>query len=115
MSEATTRASATASNAGQDPPPSKDLRGLMPYLRKYTWSIVFGLFLVALMGIIGNVLPLAIGILTDTLSGSPAPFEHASNTGAAITAIHRLSALSRAIPDRKSTRLNSSHPSISYA
>src|SRR5690242_6515328 len=98
MSEATTRASATASNAGQDPPPSKDLRGLMPYLRKYTWSIVFGLFLVALMGIIGNVLPLAIGILTDTLSGSPAPVEHASNTGAAITAIHRLSALSRAIP-----------------
>lgn len=98
MSEATTRTGATASSAGQDPPPSKDLRGLMPYLRRYTWSIVLGLLIVALMGIIGNVLPLAIGILTDTLSGSPAPFEHASNTGAAIAAMHRLSALSRAIP-----------------
>ena len=98
MSEATTRTGATESHAGQDPPPSKDLRGLMPYLRRYTWSIVFGLLIVALMGIIGNVLPLAIGILTDTLSGSPAPFEHASNTGAAIAAMHRLSALSRAIP-----------------
>src|SRR5207249_10718637 len=59
---------------------------------------VFGLFMVVLMGIIGNVLPLAIGILTDTLSGSPAPFEHAGGTGAAVAAMHRLSALSRAIP-----------------
>lgn len=98
MSEATTRANAPTSNAGQDPPPSKDLRGLTPYLRRYTWSIVFGLLIVALMGIIGNVLPLAIGILTDTLSGSPAPFEHAGSTGAALAAMHRLSALSRAIP-----------------
>src|SRR5207253_9699227 len=89
MSQATTRANPSGANTGQEPPPSKGLRGLLPYLRRYTWSIVFGLFMVVLMGIIGNVLPLAIGILTDTLSGSPAPFEHAG--------------------DRKSTRLNSSH------
>ena len=99
MSQATTSASAPGgTSAAQDLPPSKDLRGLMPYLRRYTWSIVFGLSMVVLMGIVGNVLPLAIGILTDTLSGSPAPFEHAGATGAALAAMHRLSTLSRAIP-----------------
>ena len=98
MSQATTRANPAGANTGPEPPPSRDLRGLMPYLRRYTWSIVFGLFMVVLMGIIGNMLPLAIGILTDTLSGSPAPFEHAGSTGAALAAMHRLSALSRVIP-----------------
>ena len=98
MSQVTTGANSQGANHGQQPPPSKDLRGLMPYLRRYTWSIVFGLLMVVMMGILGNVLPLAIGILTDTLSGSPAPFEHAGNTGAALSAMHRLSALSRAIP-----------------
>ena len=98
MSQATTRANPAGANTGAEPPPSKDLGGLMPYLRRYTSSIVFGLFMVVLMGIIGNMLPLAIGILTDTLSGSPAPFEHAGSTGAALAAMHRLSALSRAIP-----------------
>src|SRR5947207_2828815 len=98
MSQATTRANAPVSNAGQEPPPSKDLRGLMPYLRRYTWSIVIGLVTVFLMGIVTNVLPLATGVMTDTLAGSPAPFEHAGGKGAAIAAVPRVSALSRAIP-----------------
>src|SRR5215472_7187901 len=98
MSQATTRATVTGANTGQDPPPSRDLRGLMPYLRRYTWSIVFGLFMVVLMGIVGNVLPLATGILTDTLSGSPAPFEHTARQAAILAATPRLSTLSRAIP-----------------
>ena len=70
MSQATTRANSPGPNAEQEPPPSKDLRGLMPYLRRYTRSIVFGLFMVVLMGIIGNLLPLAIGILTDATSST---------------------------------------------
>ena len=98
MSQATTRASSPGVNTGQQPPPSKDLRGLMPYLRRYTRSIVFGLFMVVLMGIIGNVLPLATGILTDTLSGSPAPFQHAGKTSERLAATPGLSVLSRAIP-----------------
>ena len=98
MSQATTRANSPGANTGQELPPNKDLRGLMPYLRRYTWSIVFGLFMVVLMGIIGNLLPLAIGILTDTLSGSPAPFQHAAGTSAVLAATPRLSVLSRAIP-----------------
>jgi ATP-binding cassette, subfamily B, multidrug efflux pump len=100
MSEATTGASAPVSSAGQDPPPSKDLRGLMPYLRRYTWSIVIGLVTVFLMGVVTNVLPLATGVMTDTLAGNSAPFEHASDKGKApaLAAVPRVSALSRAIP-----------------
>jgi ATP-binding cassette subfamily B protein len=37
---------------------------------------VFGLIVVALMGIVGNVIPLATGVMTDTLTGNPVPFEH---------------------------------------
>ncbi len=98
MSQATTRTSPQGTKTVHDPPPSKDLRGLMPYLRRYTGSIILGLFMVVLMGIIGNVLPLATGIMTDTLAGSAAPFEHSQSTGQVIAALPKLSTLSRAIP-----------------
>ncbi len=98
MSQATTSTSAPGTKTAHDPPPSKDLRGLMPYLRRYTGSIIFGLFMVVLMGVIGNVLPLATGIMTDTLAGSAAPFEHSQSTGQVVAALPKLSTLSRAIP-----------------
>src|SRR5260370_34575048 len=98
MSQATTRASAPVSNAAQDPPPSKDLRGLMPYLRRYTGSIVIGLLMVFLMGVVTNVLPLATGIMTDTLAGSPSPFENSSGKKPALAAAPPVSMLIRAIP-----------------
>src|SRR5258707_360199 len=68
-----------AKPAGQAPP-DKDLRGLMPYLRRYPSGIVIGLLTVVLMGIVGNVLPLATGVMTDTLAGNPVPFEHSAQT-----------------------------------
>jgi ATP-binding cassette subfamily B protein len=79
--------------------PRKDLSGLMPYLRRYIWAIVLGLFGVLLMGIIGNVIPLATGVITDTLAGSQRPFEHSTGAhgGVAVTALGG-SRLSRAIP-----------------
>jgi len=98
MTQATTRANAPAAGAGQDPPPSKDLRGLMPYLRRYSGSIVFGLLMVFLMGVVTNVIPLAAGVLTDTLAGSPVPFESSGGKGPALATALRVSALSRAIP-----------------
>src|ERR1700682_155801 len=89
----------TASAKSLDLPPKKDLSGLIPYLRRYTGAIIFGLVVVVLMGVIGNVLPLAIGIMTDTLAGSPAPFQHVSATAAAtIAALPHLSTLTRSIP-----------------
>ena len=71
----------------------------MPYLRRYTFSIVLGLLVVLLMGIIGNVIPLATGVITDTLAGSSAPFQHSSeaHVGAAATVLVG-SKLSRSIP-----------------
>src|SRR5262249_44830311 len=81
-----------------DAPPKKDLSGLLPYLRRYTGGIVFGLLMVLLMGVIGNLLPLAIGVMTDTLKGDPAPFQHSAANGAAVAVAARLSTLSRMIP-----------------
>jgi ATP-binding cassette subfamily B multidrug efflux pump len=98
MSQATTPTSAPGTKTVYDLPPSKDLRGLMPYLRRYPGSIVFGLLMVFLMGIVTNVLPLATGVMTDTLAGSPAPFENSGGKGPALAAVPRVSALSRAIP-----------------
>ncbi len=54
----------------------KNLRGLFPYLRRYTGSLSLGLFALLLMGIVGNVVPLGIGIVFDVLAGSPRPFSH---------------------------------------
>jgi ATP-binding cassette subfamily B multidrug efflux pump len=54
----------------------KNLRGLFPYLKRYTGGITLGLFALALMGIVGNVVPLATGIIIDVLAGSARPFSH---------------------------------------
>lgn len=71
----------------------------MPYLRRYTGGIVIGLLTVLVMGIIGNVIPLATGVMTDTLTGSAVPFEHggAPHGGALVRELGG-SALSRLIP-----------------
>jgi ATP-binding cassette subfamily B protein len=72
---ATLRAAETAKKT---PKPSgwQNLRGLLPYLGRYRRSIALGLLTLALMGLIGNVVPLTTGVITDTLTGSPRPFLH---------------------------------------
>ena len=71
---------ATALRTGAASKPKKstweNLRGLVPYLGRYKGAIALGLLTLALMGIIGNLVPLATGIITDTLAGSPRPFSH---------------------------------------
>ena len=54
----------------------QNLRGLVPYLARYKGAITLGLLTLALMGLIGNIVPLATGIITDTVAGSPRPFSH---------------------------------------
>ncbi len=63
-----------------------NLRGLVPYLGRYKSAIFFGLLTLALMGIIGNIVPLAAGIITDTLAGSPRAFSHPEHTSSVIRA-----------------------------
>jgi ATP-binding cassette subfamily B protein len=53
----------------------ENLRGLLPYLGRYKGAIAFGMSTLALMCLIGSLVPLATGIITDTLAGSPRPFE----------------------------------------
>ena len=71
----------------------------MPYLQRYVWAIVLGLVGVLFMGIIGNVIPLATGVITDTLAGNSVPFEHSTeaHVGIPVTVLAG-SRLSRSIP-----------------
>jgi ATP-binding cassette subfamily B multidrug efflux pump len=91
--------SKSAEKKAQATLPKKDLSGLMPYLRRYTWSIVIGLLVVLLMGVVGNVIPLATGVITDTLAGNAVPFEHSasSHDRVLLPAVTGLT-LSRSIP-----------------
>jgi ATP-binding cassette subfamily B multidrug efflux pump len=98
MSAAASDTAKRAPKSTLDSPPKKDLSGLVPYLQRYTSGIVFGLLTVLLMGIIGNVLPLATGVMTDTLAGNRVPFEHNTQTGVPAVLGLNSSALSRFIP-----------------
>ncbi|MDP9148125.1 MAG: ABC transporter ATP-binding protein/permease [Acidobacteriota bacterium] len=79
---ATTTAAVRTAPAAQPPKTSswKNLRGLFPYLRRYTGAISLGLLTLAIMGIVGNIVPLATGIIIDVLAGSARPFS-SSTTG----------------------------------
>jgi ATP-binding cassette subfamily B protein len=65
----------------------KNLLGLVPYLGRYKRAIAVGLLTLALMGVVGSLIPLATGVITDTLAGSPQPFARTNaSTAATITA-----------------------------
>jgi ATP-binding cassette subfamily B multidrug efflux pump len=94
-----TAATTAATSTAQKPPKAsawKNLLGLGPYLKRYPGGLSLGLFTLALMGIVGTVVPLATGIITDTLAGSPRPFAHAGVRG--LPAVGGGEWLSRIIP-----------------
>ena len=81
MSAAATTVPGAAAQARKAPSASGgNLKGLFPYLRRYTSAIVFGLLMVVGMSVVGNVIPLATGIMTDILAGDPQPFQHSATT-----------------------------------
>ncbi len=98
MSAVPTATGNRASKPPRESSPVKGLRGLMPYLRRYPGGIVFGLLTVLLMSIVGNALPLATGVMTDTLAGNSVPFEHSTQAGTPLTLGLNPSTLSRFIP-----------------
>jgi len=69
----------------------ENLRGLLPYLGRYTGAIAFGMSTLVLMCLIGSLVPLATGIITDTLAGSPRPFEVAMHGAALVPPLSWLS------------------------
>src|SRR5216684_2085697 len=70
----------SASQPAQQASSAKNLLGLMPYLARYRPAIVLGMLALGLTSIIGNIIPLATGVMTDILAGSDRPFQ--SNTHA---------------------------------
>ncbi|HTA59812.1 MAG TPA: ABC transporter ATP-binding protein [Candidatus Baltobacteraceae bacterium] len=71
----------------------ENLRGLWPYLGRYTGAIALGMVALAIMGLIGVIVPLATGIITDTLAGSARPFEQVAHGATDLGALNRLSSL----------------------
>jgi ATP-binding cassette subfamily B protein len=96
-SPATTENSATAAKKAPKPSSWQNLLGLLPYLKRYTGGITLGLFALALMGFVGSIIPLATGVMTDTLAGSPQPFADSRAHANTIVAMAP-SWLTRAIP-----------------
>ena len=86
MSAAATTSAAIGTKVASNEPPKvsawKNLRGLFPYLRRYPGGLALGLLATVLMGIIGNIVPLAIGIIIDVLAGSERPFSNGVVVGA---------------------------------
>src|SRR3984893_3014102 len=78
--QATGATAAKSQKAREHASAAKNLLGLVPYLARYRPAIALGLIALALTSIVGNIIPLATGVMTDILAGSPRPFE--SNTHA---------------------------------
>jgi ATP-binding cassette subfamily B multidrug efflux pump len=53
----------------------RNLRGLLPYLRRYRGKLVAGCFFLVTGNIVGAILPLVVGVIVDSLSGSRSMLE----------------------------------------
>src|SRR5579862_1925364 len=76
-------AAVTSSSAPPNPskPPAtktsswRNLAGLWPYLKRYPGGIALGLLCLLLTSLIGNIIPLTTGVITDVVAGNPRPFQ----------------------------------------
>ena len=75
--EAQAKAEKKASKDAPTVSAGTNLRGLLPYLGRYKGAIAFGLLTLVIMGVIQSIVPLATGVMTDTVAGSEHPFERA--------------------------------------
>ena len=95
MSDATKTASNSPTAKAAEKPTSSwaNLLGLVPYLKRYPGGITLGMLCLVLTSLVGNVIPLTTGVITDVIAGSARPFESSSQG-------HLLSGslLSRSIP-----------------
>src|SRR5229473_1330251 len=54
----------------------KHLQGLVPYIARYKGRFTLGMVVLGAMGVVGNVLPLIVGSIVDSLSGLAQPMAH---------------------------------------
>src|ERR1700744_5362632 len=58
----------------------RNLAGLWPYLKRYPGGIALGMLCLLLTSIVGNVIPLATGVITDVVAGNVRPFQSGAQT-----------------------------------
>ena len=81
-------------NSPADRPQPKPVRGwrqlqkLLPYMARCKGQVAVGLVILAAMGIVGSLQPLAFGVILDCLSGNAQPLERLSRMSPRL--IHRL-------------------------
>ena len=77
-----------------DRPQPKPVRGwrqlqkLLPYIARCKGQVAIGLIILAAMGVVGSLQPLAFGVILDCLSGNAQPLERLSRMSPGL--IHRL-------------------------
>jgi ATP-binding cassette subfamily B multidrug efflux pump len=76
---ATTAATSTAPAAKKKSSSWANLLGLWPYLKRYPGGIALGMLCLLLTSVVGNVIPLATGVMTDIIAGSSQPFQTSAN------------------------------------
>ena len=76
MSATSTTANTTAATGAKKPTSSwENLRGLLPYLKRYPGGLALGFLTLVVSSVAQNVIPLATGIVTDIVAGSSRPFQ----------------------------------------
>ena len=70
MSAAATNCARARANRRNPPLPSRIWLGSGPYLKRYPGGIALGLITLVGMSLIGNVIPLGTGVITDVIAGS---------------------------------------------
>src|SRR5215813_11014784 len=75
-------APSSASSPANPPKPAaaktsswRNLAGLLPYLKRYPGGVALGMLCLLLTSVIGNIIPLTTGVITDVVAGNPHPFQ----------------------------------------
>ncbi len=80
MSATSTTANTTAATPAKKRTSSwENLRGLLPYLKRYPGGLALGFLTLVVSSVAQNVIPLATGIVTDIVAGSSRPFQTGSH------------------------------------
>jgi ATP-binding cassette, subfamily B, multidrug efflux pump len=58
----------------------QNLVGLLPYLKRYPGGVSLGMLCLLLTSLVGNIIPLTTGVITDVVAGNPRPFQSSTQT-----------------------------------